>query len=77
METSTGDEDESQEEEGDDEEQVDFGSRGSLNSWIRRKREWNQGQIWCGENDKQRHKHTRPVKRLCGYVKFGNANWTK
>ena len=31
--------------------------------------------IWCGENDKQRHKHIRPVKRLCECDKFGNANW--
>ena len=39
--------------------QFDPGERG-----IRRKRDWNHGQIWCSDNDKQRGKHTRPVKRL-------------
>ena len=31
--------------------------------------------IWCSEDDKQRHKHIRPVRGLCEYDNFGNANW--
>ena len=38
------------------------------------KRDWNLGQIWCGENDKQRGKHTGPVERLRDYDKFRAAN---
>ena len=41
---------------------------------IRRKRDWNHGQIWCGGNDKQRRKHTRPVEMPCDYDKFRDAN---
>ena len=42
---------------------------------MERQRDWNHGQIWCGENDKQRRKHIRPGKRLCEYGKFRDANW--
>ena len=31
--------------------------------------------IWCGENDKQRGKHTGPVERLRDYDKLRAANW--
>ena len=75
-----GNEGESPEEE-DEEEQVDFGSQVSLNSSTQEneayvgRRDWNHGQIWCSENDKQRGKRTGPVKRLRDYDKFRAANW--
>ena len=31
--------------------------------------------IWCSEDNKQNHKHIRPVKKLCEYDNIGNANW--
>ena len=81
MEVGTGNEGESQEEEEDEEEQLDFGSQVSLNSSTQENEAYVErengtiGQIWCGENDKQRRKHTRPVERLCDYEKFRDANW--
>ena len=77
----TGDEGESQEEEEDDDEQVDFGSRVSLNSSTQEnepytcRRTWHHGPFWCSEDNTQNHKHITPVWRLCEYDELGNANW--
>ena len=75
MGVGTGNDGESQEEEEDYDEQVDFKSRVSLNSSTQETERLEPWKIWCGENDKQRHKHIRPAKRLCEYDKFGNPNW--
>ena len=78
MGVGTGDEGESQEEEEDDEEQADFGSQVILNSSTQENEACTDryhGPIWCSEDNKQNHKHIRPVKKLCEYDEFGNANW--
>ena len=76
----TGAERESQEEEEDDEEQAGFGSQVSHNSSTQENEAYTDrvtyhGPIWCSEDNNQNHKHFRPVRRLCEYDEFGNANW--
>ena len=76
----TGDEGEFQEEEEDNDEQVDFESRVSLNISTQENEAYtdrgtgHHGPTWCSEENKQNHKHIRPVRRLCENDKFGNAN---
>ena len=75
MGVDTGNEGESQEEEADDDEQVNFGSRVSLNSSTQENEAYTDRETGNNENDEQRHNHIRPVKRLCEFDKFGDANW--
>ena len=74
MGAGTGDEGEFQEKEKDDDEQFDFGSRVSLNSSTQEKEAYtNKGTGTMDQFDLT--KLIRPVRRLCEYDEFGNANW--
>ena len=71
MATGTSDEAETQEEEEDDDEQDNFGSQVSLNSSTLKNDAYTDRETGTRETQKW----IRPVKRLCEYGEFGNANF--